>query len=259
MAAPKTRKKAYWKLKQGRPKTSRKIIINVLEKDGPGKFEQLLKRTGLARSTFNLELKELDKEGQIEYEPFKANRGRRYGYLIKLTAVASTPVESALRHLESLVLPPQKLDIELGRKLLTDPVINAIKKIDATRFSKYFQPLMPQTFSRAKFNEFMLLTALACYYCERYRLPRLSKQVQTTGMKRALAVQSRGYTALPIVRRRDLTRQFEKLLKWIEPLKQSSTLVDALIWREIADHGVRVQYRAIESEHRAPSRKEEVK
>jgi predicted transcriptional regulator len=134
MAAPKTRKKAYWKLEQGRPKKSTEIILNVLQK-GPGTFEELLTRTGLSRMIFNAELKELEDEGLIERElqtQKEMGRGRHHRVLIKLSAKADSPTERILRNMKSLIPPPQSLTMEEEsklRELLTDEVIEAMKEI----------------------------------------------------------------------------------------------------------------------------------
>jgi hypothetical protein len=274
MARPKKdeNRKTKRKAGPGRPKQSKCILQMILERDGGGggTFEELLTRSGLARATLSKELRGLDTEGLLERFPIppkEKGKGKRYQLVIRLSEKALDPVNKTLRHLEFLMLPPEKLDTELGRELLTDPVIDAIKEVEATRFSKFLPSLVPKEPSRARFDEIMLITALACYYCERRELPYADKLARKRGRKESIFPKAtRGYTALPIVRQRGLVRQFDDLLDWIEPLLIASPLAYVLFQRESGDHSTRIGYRMGEPnisllDHREEKerKKEEVK
>jgi DNA-binding transcriptional ArsR family regulator len=171
-------------MQKGNP-AERKIIME-LEK-GSSTFTGLKKQTGIAYSTLSEHLKELEKNGMIEREYKKGK------ILIRLPYAALTPIERTLRHLESTVPSPQKLDIELGRKLLTDEVVNAILEISTLSSRKF--GLTPQTpechhptivqcykeregiikgvfahlgapFKKLEIDEYHLLRALARFYVE---------------------------------------------------------------------------------------------
>ena len=106
-------------------------IIRELEK-GPATFTELINRTGLSRAVVNNRLKELEKELGL----YREYRNKKL--LIMLPAKVRDSVSSTIRDLEALVLPPSRLDSELGRKLLTGPVVDAIVESGRQQLSPEF-------------------------------------------------------------------------------------------------------------------------
>lgn len=212
-------------------KRGEKIILNELE-GNPGTFTELQKRTKLSTSTLSKYLEDLQSRGFIEREYIPSERKplerRRPKWLIKLSAKALSPIEKILRHLETVLPEPSK---ELGRKLLTEPVIQTLMDIQeaqsklGSKFWKYeFEP-------SKKFDEAMvLLSSLAIYYLERFRLPRMLKRGEISSFD------SKKFVAVPLVKKRELLKTFDKLTEWADSISKNSPLIDGFGAREASLH-----------------------
>lgn len=102
-------------------------IIETIE-EVPGTFEELASRVGVARSTFSICASELDREGRIERRiepPKERGRGKRHRVIIQLSEKELGSVARTLKHLEKITATP-RIDVEKGKEILTDDVIDAI-------------------------------------------------------------------------------------------------------------------------------------
>ncbi len=141
MATPRTKRpSAPWKRRgPGRPKERLKTIIERLEKEGSGTFEELCGRIPLARTTLSDGLNELESQGCIERgvePPREKGKGKRHRVIIKLSEKGLVSVLArTLRHLEN-VTPVPLIDFNRGKELLTDDAINAIMVISTLYLKK---------------------------------------------------------------------------------------------------------------------------
>jgi DNA-binding transcriptional ArsR family regulator len=211
------------------------MILKALEQSS-GTFTDLRKRTKLADSTLSYYLKELEDHALIEREYKRPN------LLIKLSAKALDPVQKTLRHLEELVPPPSKLDIELGQKLLTKQVVDTMEEIYRTRFRPIFAPeefsKLSKLFGRSisfelEFNETVFITVLAYYHCEMI-FPNLQESPKAETLGKPVYTPAGAIT--PILKNKGLIKQFDALLEWAKPLLQTSSIAAALFTRGLIEH-----------------------
>lgn len=212
------------------------MILSTLEQ-GPGTFTQLLKRSGLARSTFTHHLEILRAKGLIE----RAYEGPRR-LLIRLSAKALDPVQKTLRHLEELIPPPARLDIEAGEKLLTKQVVDTMEEVYRTRFRYIFSPnefsKLSKLFGRSisfepEFNETVFITVLAYYFCEKV-FPSLQEPPRAETLGKPAYTLAGAIT--PVLRNKGLIKQFDALLEWAKPLFQTSSIAAGLFVRGLIEH-----------------------
>jgi hypothetical protein len=146
----------------------------------PGTFEELVKKTSLARTTLSEGLAELETAGRLECKtepPKKRGRGQRHRIVYQLVKSELAPVAKALRHLGKI----GEIDTELGRKLLTKPVVKAMIDISNLYYGSDAQgkncqirselDLDPGGRAKPEFNELTLLKALARYNIENCMVP----------------------------------------------------------------------------------------
>ncbi len=146
-------------------------IILVL-KENPSTFEELRKKTKLPKSTVSVYLSKLENEKCIERKrvPRKKRKGkqrryeRRYEILIQLSPKFFAPAETVLRSLKSVV---PKLDVERGRELLTDDVVEVVLKIAAKDWDPVERKFDESDFIvKGKLDESILIIGLARYSFE---------------------------------------------------------------------------------------------
>lgn len=158
-------RKALWNQnrKPGPTKHSEKIIIQVLERS-PKTFGELVGETGLAKITVAEELAKLEERGRIErkIEPPPLGKGR-HRIVICLAEKELAPRERMLRHLENIITA-QKIDTELGRKLLTDNIVHAILEIASLWWNSAEEKFEPSSCLSLELDEAVLIAALARYH-----------------------------------------------------------------------------------------------
>lgn len=159
-------------------------IFEALEETRGATFSNLLEKTGLAKSTFNNNLKELENEGLINRKavPPKGGKGR-HKIIIEPAPHLLEPTERTLRHLVAIkaVNPPS---LEEGRELLRKNVKEIIFDIATLRWSddeeefEVGRELWKRILLRMEdgteyladdiyeFNEFWFIRGLARYYTE---------------------------------------------------------------------------------------------
>lgn len=218
-----------------KPKGSERMILKALEQS-PGTFTDLRERTKLADSTLSHYLKKLENQNLVEREYKRPN------LLIKLSAKALDPVRRTIRHLEELVPPPSTLDVELGQKLLTKEVVDAMIEIYHTKFRHVFSPddfskiskLFGGTISvEPEFNEAVLLTVLAYYWCEKSFPSLLEPKSTRTATK---PTYEPAVAVTPVLKNRGLVKQFDSLLKWADPLLKTPSMASGLFLRALIEH-----------------------
>jgi len=227
-------RKAFWNQnrKPGPPKQSETNIVQALEKF-PMTFEELVKETGRARITVAEGLAELEKQGRIErkVEPPLSGK-RRHRIVIHLTEKELTPLERALRHLEGITAA-QKIDIESGRKLLTDDVVQAILEITSLEWNPAEEEFEPTPSLSLGFDEAVLVVALARYHFEARVVLRIDNphdSLQRLFIERSKEPEKllgqfykahrrdpRVFPALEVARKRRVDKELDALLDWIEP------------------------------------------
>ncbi len=244
-----------WKQKPGRPKERLGKIIETLE-EAPGTFEEICKRVKLARTTLSEGLTELENQARIERTvepPKERGRGKKHRAVISLSGKEMDPVIRALRHLEKVTTVPL-IDIERGKELLTDDVVNAILVISTLYPEKGETPNTPECphpaswkchkdeevglkevgiVFKLELDEYHLLKALARYDRERFRagcvehtgdasdllkigLQEWLEREAEVVMKKVSNPET--FPMLSVVRKRGVVEKFDALLEWISPL-----------------------------------------
>ncbi|KXB08422.1 hypothetical protein AKJ56_01325 [candidate division MSBL1 archaeon SCGC-AAA382N08] len=181
-------------------KQSQIKIFEVLEEEKHATFSELHKKTGLSKSTFSNNLKELENEGLIERKAVPPEGGKgRHKILIQFADHVLEPIERTLRHVVKLksVNPPS---LEEGKELLKKNVKEVIFDIATIRWSEpddeeqsgdrelfykirdYWQKWLMKRENKPdilvdevyEFNEYWLICGLARYYVERRLIPMIA-------------------------------------------------------------------------------------
>lgn len=214
-------------------KPSKQTIFDELERR-PGTFTELHERTKLAESTLSEHLKKLEEMGEVVRE-FIGGK-----LIYKLSTKALDPVDLTIRHLKALVPPSSTLDSELGRKLLTEPVVAVIVEFKRQGYGPLMRAIPEDIRTELKFDkillkfdELTLTNTLAQYYFERDKLPELLKCMSPDERKLYFALKSRseklmGYSneLVPFLKKRGISdKKFDELLEWMKPILETPNLL----------------------------------
>lgn len=204
---------------------SERVIINVLERGGMRgcTFKELEKETELSVSTLSEHLRILEEDGEIERRiGRRTERGReRPKAVYVLSAKALDPVQKTLMRLDAVASPPTKLDIELGQKLLTEPVVAAIVEFNKSRKVAQFLEKIGIRIE-PRFDEITLITTLAQYDFECNHLPKFFKRMSWVTDRKSY------FELIPFLKKREMTEQFNKLLEWMKALLETPNLASEL-------------------------------
>lgn len=223
-------------------KPSKQTIFDELERR-PGTFTELHERTKLAESTLSEHLKKLEEKGEVVRE-FIGGK-----LIYKLSTKALDPVDLTIRHLEALVPPSSTLDSELGRKLLTEPVVAVIVEFKRQGYGPLMRAIPEDIRTELKldkillkFDELTLTNTLAQYYFERDKLPELLKCMSPDERKLYFVLKSgseklMGYSneLMPFLKKRGISnKKFDELLEWMKPILETPNLLSKLFNWELS-------------------------
>ncbi len=153
-------------------------IIDALRAYGPMSFAELTEKTGIPKSSLSMALKEMEDLKEINRDSVpredKKGRQRHNKILIKLSPTLADPAYSTLDSLAN-VSPLVHLDIEAGKKILTDDVVQSAIEISNLRWSIKSNRITSKIDLRIadpELTELTLLKALARYMAENRELCR---------------------------------------------------------------------------------------
>lgn len=249
--------------KKFREKWDRSHIIGVLREHGELTYNDLYEQSDLkGKGTFDDRLKKLEQEGYVkrEYQPSDKGRGKT---VITLTEEALDPVKETLKRLDLVAGPYSRFDIETGEELLSDEVVEEIKRMYFPTFlEEKFGTDLSEIYSifesvdseeKPVFNEIVLLLIHSRYWAERITLreePETLKMVNENehsewrehvkkldleeffGEEIKIPNPAKGVPVSAHIKRRGLTREFDGLLAWLKPLLEDPNLASFLFWRE---------------------------
>lgn len=219
-----------------------KKIIASLEKSSKS-VTDISSDANLAKGTVSDIVDKFEKEAKVK----RCYDSETKKILIELSDELQDPVATTLRHL-SAASPIVYLDLERGRKLLTDEVIEGVKELAQYELTTEYEVEIREL------NEVCLLKALSRYYTERYlirelfqapdifndRHPDLARHLSDVFFSEEKKIdienlrdfyeknnENQGILpALSIARERRIGYRLDEIVNWIHPLLEELHVVE---------------------------------